>query len=449
MNLRIVINQYPQCLESRAKLSAILRDLYPTERREINLILNVYECGIADKISHLHSIDAMQAQIFCRQLEVEYSLSTKAALWGLSLWLEAYQIPLQHNSPAPKHSNRLCPPEKVLSKNPSTLSLLPSRTTCTLDNGVQYELKILTLSTAEIIKYNCFSEKNVVIPSIIEGKKIVGIGKDSFRSHSEIEYVRISEGVRYVNDGAFADCYNLKSFLIPQSLVRLGTEFGSDLENTGVFERTALEHIILPRGIRYIGKRAFNNPRSQYNKMFTLQQASMEAPAPAPDDVPAKPYFSPEPVAEEQTKPEPVKKSAPQPAKPIIGFGGFTPKINTAQSTQASGSKIHKPNNSYTPRPTASTSGSFTPHPANAGFGIGAAKSPFGLNSTPAPQPKPPVKVDVSKIKVGGKVKHKAFGVGTVTAFAKDTISVRFGGMEKKFQFPAALTQGYLSLVDD
>lgn len=259
MNLRIVINQYPQCLESRAKLSAILRDLYPTERREINLILNVYECGIADKISHLHSIDAMQAQIFCRQLEVEYSLSTKAALLGLSLWLEAYQIPLQHNSPAPKHSNRLCPPEKVLAKKPSTLSLLPSHTTCTLDNGVQYELKILTLSTAEIIKYNSFSEKNVVIPSIIDGKKVVGIGKDSFRSHSEIEYVRISEGIRYVNDGAFAGCRNLKSFLIPQSLVRLGTEFGSDLENTGVFERTAIEHIILPGGIRYIGKRAFKN----------------------------------------------------------------------------------------------------------------------------------------------------------------------------------------------
>ena len=31
-----------------------------------------------------------------------------------------------------------------------------------------------------------------------------------------------------------------------------------------------------------------------YNKMFTLQQASMEAPAPAPDDLPAKPYFTPD-----------------------------------------------------------------------------------------------------------------------------------------------------------
>ena len=182
---------------------------------------------------------------------------------------------------------------------------------------------------------------------------------------------------------------------------------------------------------------------ADYNKMFTLQQASMEAPAPSPDDLPAKPYFSPD---EDEPKPAPAKNSAPQPTKPIISFGGFTPKINTAQSTQASGSKIHKPSNSYTPRPAAGTPGSFTPRPASVGAGIGMAKPSFGLNSTPAQQPKPPAKVDV---KVGSKVKHKAFGVGTVTAFAKDTISVRFDGMEKKFQFPAALMQGYLSLVDD
>ena len=44
---------------------------------------------------------------------------------------------------------------------------------------------------------------------------------------------------------------------------------------------------------------------ADYNKMFTLQQASMEAPAPAPDDLPAKPYFTPD---EDEPKPAPEKK---------------------------------------------------------------------------------------------------------------------------------------------
>lgn len=41
MNLNIILIKYPQCLESRAKLSAILRDLYPSERREINIVLDI------------------------------------------------------------------------------------------------------------------------------------------------------------------------------------------------------------------------------------------------------------------------------------------------------------------------------------------------------------------------------------------------------------------------
>ena len=185
---------------------------------------------------------------------------------------------------------------------------------------------------------------------------------------------------------------------------------------------------------------------ADYNKMFTLQQASMEAPAPAPDDLPAKPYFTPD---EDEPKPAPEKKSAPQPMKPIISYGGFTPKTNTAQNTQASGSKIHKPSNSYTPRPASSIPGSFTPRPAGSSVGIGAVKPSFGLNSQPAAQPKPTVKVDVSKIKVGVKVKHKAFGVGTVAAIQPDMVTVRFGSVEKKFLLPAAIVQGYLTVVEN
>lgn len=120
---------------------------------------------------------------------------------------------------------------------------------------------------------------------------------------------------------------------------------------------------------------------ADYNKMFTLQQASMEAPAPAPDDLPAKPYFTPD---EDEPKPAPAKKPAPQPAKPIISYGGFTPKTNTAQNTQASGSKIHKPSNSYTPCPVSGTPGNFTPRPVSSSGSIGAVKPSFGLNSHPA-----------------------------------------------------------------
>lgn len=255
MNLRIILDQYPQCLESRAKLSAILRDLYPNERREINIVLDIYECGIADKIKQLKNIDALQVQAFCRQLEVEYALPAQYALRGLALWLEAYNVAIQKNEVSAKDSRVLSDPASF----ESSVSPNSENSTYLVDAVPEYELKVLTIATAEISKYHGHNSKNVIIPSIIDGKNIVGIGKGAFQHCTTIEYLRISEGIRYIEDGAFFGCSALKNCLLPQSLIRLGSEFKVSPNPIGVFEHTALEHIILPEAIRYIGKRVFRN----------------------------------------------------------------------------------------------------------------------------------------------------------------------------------------------
>lgn len=255
MNLRVILDQYPQCLENRAKLSAILRDLYPSERRQINIVLDIYECGIADKIKHLKSIDALQVQAFCRQLEVEYALPAQYALRGLALWLEAYNVAIQKNEVLAKDFRALSGPASF----ESNVSQVSESSNQTVNATSEYELKVLTLATAEISQYHGHNSKNVIIPSIIDGKNIVGIGKGAFQHCTTIEYLRISEGIRYIEDAAFFNCSILKNCLLPQSLIRLGSEFNALPNPVGVFEHTALEHIILPKAIRYIGKRAFKN----------------------------------------------------------------------------------------------------------------------------------------------------------------------------------------------
>ncbi len=63
-----------------------------------------------------------------------------------------------------------------------------------------------------------------------------------------------------------------------------------------------------------------------------------------------------------------------------------------------------------------------------------------------APVKKDVIKVDTSKVKAGTIVKHKAFGTGRVKGIDGSLIVVVFGGNEKKFQFPGAFEQGFLSL---
>ena len=62
-----------------------------------------------------------------------------------------------------------------------------------------------------------------------------------------------------------------------------------------------------------------------------------------------------------------------------------------------------------------------------------------------APEPpKAVLQVDVSDITAGSAVVHKAFGAGVVQSIDKGLITVSFGGLEKKFQFPGAFQQGFL-----
>lgn len=69
----------------------------------------------------------------------------------------------------------------------------------------------------------------------------------------------------------------------------------------------------------------------------------------------------------------------------------------------------------------------------------------------PVPKPAEPAsqkQVELSRAVVGGQLRHKAFGMGTVKEIQGGLIIVLFGETEKKFQFPGALLQGFLSLPE-
>ena len=66
-----------------------------------------------------------------------------------------------------------------------------------------------------------------------------------------------------------------------------------------------------------------------------------------------------------------------------------------------------------------------------------------------ATQRRPKVKADTSKVKAGVPVRHKAFGIGRVKGIDRDIVVVTFNGLDKKFPFPGAFNDGFLSLNVD
>ena len=84
----------------------------------------------------------------------------------------------------------------------------------TLLNNNQYQVKGLS--------ENAIESKNIIIPSIYEGKPVTSIGASAFVSCNILTSIVIPEGVTSIGNSAFRDCSSLTSIVIPESVTSIG-----------------------------------------------------------------------------------------------------------------------------------------------------------------------------------------------------------------------------------
>ncbi len=113
----------------------------------------------------------------------------------------------------------------------------------------------------EILRYNG-NEINIVIPSVINGKKVVSL-ESTFDGFTELKSVIVPEGVTSI-ETAFYGCENLEQVILPQSVVNMCYAFnccfalnkidiwGAVRDISWAFESTGLRRIELPYGTENI-----------------------------------------------------------------------------------------------------------------------------------------------------------------------------------------------------
>ncbi len=118
------------------------------------------------------------------------------------------------------------------------------------------------------------TETDLIIPSVIGQTEIIGINTDLFKDNTSITSVVISEGVAYIEYGAFHGCTNLKSVVLPNSLTYIdyhafedctaleSVTFGSGIitiDNEAFRNCSALKDVVLPDTVQKIGNEAFRD----------------------------------------------------------------------------------------------------------------------------------------------------------------------------------------------
>lgn len=83
----------------------------------------------------------------------------------------------------------------------------------------------------------------MTVPDRINGKNVIGIGKEAFSGCTNLEEIKLSENVRQIGGRAFYNCSNLKQIKLPSKLKSMGSR---------VFEGTGITSITIPKTLESV-----------------------------------------------------------------------------------------------------------------------------------------------------------------------------------------------------
>ena len=118
-------------------------------------------------------------------------------------------------------------------------------------NSVSNDLLFVTENDEAVITGYIGSEKNLEIPSVLNGKAVVAIGHMAISFNKYLETISLPDSIRTIKPGAFQGCEGLLNMVIPKKVTCIS---GNSFQDC-----TSLEHVTLPEGIIEIEASAFRN----------------------------------------------------------------------------------------------------------------------------------------------------------------------------------------------
>lgn len=249
------------------------------------------------------------------------------------------------------------------------------------DNKVTSGRNVYELSNDELklVEYN--DQGQVVrIPAEIGGYSVTSIGSHAFKNNTSVQYLKLPDGMKKLDDSALSDIELLKEVVVPESVEEIGNLAFSKVQKAicvkGSFAWNYMKYMAdeVVEGTSLSLDNNASTPSSSAQQTVptqptTAQQAASQpqpqqtpAPAPSPEQTPAT-----APSSEKQPATNPSPDQTPAPA----------PSSEQQPTTNPSPDETPAPVPSSDPAPATNPSPDETPAPA---------PSP---DETPAPAPSP------------------------------------------------------------
>ena len=86
VKLKSLLDNYPDALQDKRRFRNLLSDTFPTESKEVNLLMNGYDVGVVDLR------ETPEDQIIIRKTQLQKKICKEPRQFGAVLFWESYSV---------------------------------------------------------------------------------------------------------------------------------------------------------------------------------------------------------------------------------------------------------------------------------------------------------------------------------------------------------------------
>ena len=253
-----MLRQYESSLDDKKRFTALVKDLFPDQAKNVNLLLMAYNMGIAQDIQSVSRINNTFAFRYVKRLMDDYGLSRVNADWIVSVWCSCYgnkvlgkicdiSVQKQGTGPAIKEeqaaSGRQYGDLFTYCRSSQGTGLAVTGFRGDNKQTIIFQNKSGNTPVVEIADES-FCKEAVEEAILTEG--IAYIGKRAFAECNQLHQAVLPVSVKEIGDEAFTECLSLKSISLPMQLERIGES---------AFKGSGLRTLSIPKSVYWIGNR--------------------------------------------------------------------------------------------------------------------------------------------------------------------------------------------------
>lgn len=256
-----LLKDYPDAVSDKRRFTGLLKDYFPAQQMQVNLINTVQTLGIVQDIQSASQINNAFAYRYVKRMVDEFGVSRLNADWAVSIWCVCYGQNILKKQCDIKIS------QAKSGRAPAIVEERPS------GSSKQYGDLFRYTKIPEGYGVTGFSGENkrtIIFSGRYNGLPVKQIMPTSFME-CEVQEVVITEGMAVIGDSAFKDCFDLKQVIFPYSLREIQdnafmgcgnlttASLPAALEQIGkyAFAGTALKKLNIPQTVYWLGEGAY------------------------------------------------------------------------------------------------------------------------------------------------------------------------------------------------